>query len=119
MIDGTPGKWNPKVERLTCCSVMAKLPLTVGSMAASSCMRSTRALIEEFSRVNNPRLVFRPRAIASSSDRFNGAEAASPVGVLPLNCANNGRNVHNSVKTALRRVNLCLTPNDIFAIICQ
>src|ERR1700692_563164 len=93
---------------------METSPFSVGSMAASNCIRSTRALVEEFSRVSNPRLVFMPRAIASSRDRFNGAETASPMGVLPLNCANNGRNVHNSVETALKTVNLCLIPNDFF-----
>jgi hypothetical protein len=55
-----------------------------------------------------------PREIASSRDRFNGAETASPTGVLPLNCANNGNSVQNSVETALRRVKLCLTPSNIF-----
>lgn len=51
--------------------------------------------------------------MASSSDRFSGEEVASPVGVLPLNCANSGENVQKSVETALKTVNLGLIPYDV------
>ena len=54
-----------------------------------------------------------PRAMASSSDRFNGVEVASPVGVLPVNWADSGNNVQMKIDTALKTVNLCLTPNNV------
>src|ERR1700689_3464970 len=101
MMVGTPGKWNPKVARLIWLSLIERLPVTVGSISASNCMRSTRALVEEFSRVSRPGLGFKPGARASSRDRFNGAGVAAPDGVLPLNCANSGKNVVNNVKNAL------------------
>src|SRR5580658_3264898 len=113
MMLGTPGKRKPKVARSICCSLIETLVLTVGRRAASKRMRSTRALTVELSRVSNPRLVFMPRAMASSRDRFNGVGVASPVGVLPLNCANSGKNVLENTITALKTVNLCLILNNV------
>src|SRR5579864_9195487 len=103
---------NPKVARLVCCSVIETPPVTVGSSAVNSRILSTRAFVDELSRVSNPILVLSPLAIASSSVRLNEAGVASPTGVLPLNCAKRGTNVQKSVASALRTVNLCLIVNN-------
>jgi len=54
-----------------------------------------------------------PRAMAASSERFNGVGVASPVGVLPVNWAESGNNVQITIETALKTVNLCLIPNNV------
>ena len=54
-----------------------------------------------------------PRAMASSRDRVNGVVVASPVGVLPVNWAESGKNVQIRIETALKTVKLCPIPNNV------